>query len=127
MKWKGIFLLFLVSTGLLLVSGSSYLRAKDNNEVRDRIRSARAGAREILTLAQASVRLDVKPKDAQVFVDNRLSGVVRDFNGKNDRLFIFPGRHTIELRHPDYEPYRVDVDLLPEQDMRIKFRMRKLK
>lgn len=120
-------LLLWAAAGLLVAAGGLSLEAKDKNAMRDRIRSTRAGAREILTLAQASIRLDVKPKDAQVFVDNRLHGVVRDFNGKNDRLFIFPGRHVIELRHPDYEPYSVDVNMLPEQDMRIKYRMRKLK
>src|SRR5262245_10517459 len=51
-----------IIAGLLWMAGSLPLQARDKDEMRDRIRSIRAGTREILTLAQASIRLDVKPK-----------------------------------------------------------------
>lgn len=89
------------------------------------IREMRKNARAIVTLSQASVRLDVHPKDALVFVDGNLAGTVRDYNGRNKRLYLFPGKHTIELRDPNYETFSTDVNVLPEQDFRLKIRMNK--
>lgn len=92
-----------------------------------RIPGIRERVREAMTLAQASIRTDVHPKDAQVYVDSRLVGTVRDFNGGDERLYIFPGEHTLEFRHPDYQTYSTQLSLMPEQDMRVKVRMKKLR
>jgi PEGA domain len=89
------------------------------------IKKLRKSSRTMVTLAQASLRLDVHPKDALVYVDGNLAGTVRDFNGRNERLFLFPGRHTIELRDPNYETFSTDVKVLPEQDFRLRVRMHK--
>jgi hypothetical protein len=89
------------------------------------IKKLRKSTRTMVTLAQASLRLDVHPKDALVYVDGNLAGTVRDFNGRDERLFLFPGRHTIELRDPNYETFSTDVKVLPEQDFRLKVRMHK--
>ena len=85
----------------------------------------RQRVREAMTLAQASIRTDVHPKDAQVYLDGALLGTVRDYNGSNERLFVFPGEHTLEFRHPDYQTYTTQLCLMPEQDMRVKVRMEK--
>jgi len=110
----------------LLLGASRPAPAKDRSPLRDPIRAVRDGVRELMTVAQASVYLDVKPKDANVFVDDRLMGVVKDFNHRDHPLFLFPGRHVIEIRHPKYEPYRVPVDVRPAQDLHLKLKLRKI-
>lgn len=85
----------------------------------------RKSARTLVPLAQASVRLDVHPKDALVYLDGNLVGTVRDFNGRNERLYLFPGTHTLELRDPHDAPFSTQLRVMPEQDMRIKVRMNK--
>ena len=96
-------------------------------EERKGIPGIRDRVREALTLGQASIRCDVKPKDAQVYLDGSLVGTVRDFNSSDKRLFIFPGQHALEFRHPDYETYTTELRVLPEQDLRVKTRMKKIK
>lgn len=91
-----------------------------------KIRDLRKSARVLTTLAQASVRLDVHPKDALVYVDGNLVGTVRDYNGRNERLYLFPGAHTLELRDPNYTTFSTSLRLLPEQDMRLRVRMNRL-
>ena len=114
--------ILLISIVLLLgLAGASRAQWYSEKEIKKLRKSSRA----VVTLAQASVRLDVHPKDALVYVDGNLAGTIQDFNGRNERLFLFPGRHTIELRDPNYETFSTDVKVLPEQDFRLKVRMHK--
>ena len=62
-----------------------------------RIRAARTGYGYRLRAPDASVRLDVKPKEAEVYVDGYYAGVVDDFDGTFQRLRVEPGEHEIEL------------------------------
>lgn len=122
MKWgKRLWMKVTVFTLMLMWVGT--LNAQWYHE--KRIRDLRKSARTMVTLAQASVRLDVHPKDALVYVDGNLVGTVRDFNGRNERLYLFPGTHILELRDPNYAPFSTQLRVMPEQDMRIKVRMNK--
>ena len=58
---------------------------------------------------EGSLRLKVKPRDAQVFVDGYYVGVVNDFDGVLQRLRIEAGPHRIEIRAPGFEPLTFDV------------------
>jgi hypothetical protein len=58
---------------------------------------------------EGSLRLKIKPRDAQVFVDGYYVGVVDDFDGVWQRLHIESGPHRIEVRAPGYEPLTFDV------------------
>jgi hypothetical protein len=63
------------------------------------------------TLADGSLRLKVKPRDAQVFVDGYYVGVVDDFDGVLQRLHLPSGPHRIEVRAPGYETLTFDVQI----------------
>jgi hypothetical protein len=106
--------------------GCAWLAAADN-PTKKKIESWRQNARAAATLVQASIRCDVKPKDAHVYVDGALVGTARDFNSSKHPLYLFPGEHSLEFRHPGHETYSTTLRLLPEQDMRIKVRMNKVK
>lgn len=58
---------------------------------------------------EGSVRLKIKPRDAQVFVDGYYAGVVDDFDGVFQRLHIEAGPHRIEIRAAGFEPLIFDV------------------
>jgi hypothetical protein len=45
----------------------------------------------------ASLRLQVTPREAEVFVDGSYAGTVDDFDGTFQRLRLIPGEHTVEL------------------------------
>ena len=112
-------LLFLLA--LILSLGCAPAEAADKKK----IPTLRERMREGMTLAQASIRTDVHPKDAQIYLDGALVGTVRDYNGSDERLFVFPGEHTLEFRHPGYETYSTQIRVLPEQDLRVRARMKK--
>ncbi len=59
------------------------------------------------------LRLKVRPRSAEVHVDGYFVGVVNEFDGLFQRLRIEEGPHTVELRHPGYEPLALDVLIVP--------------
>ena len=62
-----------------------------------------------------SLRLDVKPKEAEVYADGYYAGIADDFTGSVQRLVLAPGRHHIELRAKGYESVEFDVKVEPGQ------------
>jgi hypothetical protein len=61
---------------------------------------------------QGSVKLDVQPKEAQVYVDGYYVGQVDDFNGIFHHLDLDAGDHRIEFRAEGYEPLTVEMKLM---------------
>lgn len=61
------------------------------------------------------VRLKVKPRDAEVYVDNYYAGTVDDFDGTFQGLRLMPGGHKIEVRKPGYETLTYDVHVQPDR------------
>ena len=70
---------------------------------------------DVLLGAPGDLRLDVKPKDAQVYVDGYYVGIVDDFSGRYQRLNLAPGPHHVELRATGYELLAFDVNSEPRQ------------
>ena len=56
-----------------------------------------------------SLRLKVKPRDAEVFVDGYYVGLVDHFDGFTQRLRLEEGTYHLEISHPDYLPIDLDV------------------
>lgn len=65
------------------------------------------------TFDTGGVRLRVRPRDAQVFVDGYYAGVVDDFDGAFQDLRLSPGGHKIEVRMPGFETAFFDVHIQP--------------
>jgi hypothetical protein len=64
---------------------------------------------------EGSLRLKVKPVDAEVFVDGYYAGRVDEFDGIFQRLPIEVGPHRIEIRMDGYEPLTVEVRILQDR------------
>jgi hypothetical protein len=66
------------------------------------------------------VRLRVRPREAQVFVDGYYAGIVDDFDGVFQRLTLTVGPHDIEIEGPGLEPqvFHVMVDPARTIDVR---------
>lgn len=66
------------------------------------------------------VRTEVKPKEAQVFIDGAYVGNVDSFDGWWQRLQLVPGKHRIVFRAPGYAPFAMTINAIPGQDIVIK-------
>jgi hypothetical protein len=61
----------------------------------------------------SAVRIEVTPKEAQVFVDGYAAGDVDDFDGIFQRLNVRPGGHEIAIYHEGYRTKRHAIYLRP--------------
>jgi hypothetical protein len=59
------------------------------------------------------VRLQVRPRDAAVYVDGYYAGIVDNFDGVFQRLTLEAGPHEIEIEAPGLEPQVFDVYVDP--------------
>jgi hypothetical protein len=73
-----------------------------------------------------SVRLQVTPKDTEVYADGYYVGLVEDFNGVFKRLRLPAGGHEIVLYHDGYKTVRQTIQLLRDKDFRIRYELAKL-
>lgn len=74
----------------------------------------------------SSVRLQVEPKDAEVFVDGYYAGRVDDFDGFFQRLRLEAGEHEIELYREGHRSIKQRLYLQPGETYRIRHDMQPL-
>lgn len=79
-----------------------------------------------MDVVTASVRLEVKPRDAEVYVDGYLAGKVDDFDGTFQRLRVRPGEHDLVLYRDGLRTVTQHLYLGPNSDQRIQFAMEPL-
>jgi hypothetical protein len=75
---------------------------------------------------EASVRLEVSPKEAEVYIDGYYAGVVDDFDGAFQRLRVEPGEHEIEIYLEGYRPFSQKVYLTPDKTFKIRHTLQPL-
>jgi hypothetical protein len=73
-----------------------------------------------------ALRLKIKPREGEVYVDGYYVGVVDDFDGIFQKLHIDSGAHRIEVRAPGYEPLTFDVRITPDHSTTYQGEMKKL-
>ena len=86
---------------------------RSRNHVRSDAPSAAAFRRS--AAATSSVRIEVSPKGAreeiEVYVNEVRAGVVDDFDGFFQRLYLEEGEYEIELRLCGYKPLRASISV----------------
>ena len=73
-----------------------------------------------------SVRLQVSPQQAEVFVDGYFAGTVDDFDGVFQRLNIEPGDHEIQIYLAGYRPFSQRFYLQPGKSFNVRHTMQPL-
>lgn len=74
----------------------------------------------------AAVRVEVKPKQAEVYVDGYYAGLVDDFDGLFQRLHLPPGQHEIELHRDGFKSVRQSLYLAPRSTYKLRYDMQPL-
>jgi hypothetical protein len=68
--------------------------------------------------AVGEIRLDVRPRHAEVYVDGYYAGIVDDYDGVLQSLRLEEGPYRIEIVAPGYEPLEFDVRIQPGRKIR---------
>jgi hypothetical protein len=73
-----------------------------------------------------SLRLKIKPREAQVFIDGYFVGTVDAFDGTFQRLNIDGGSHRVELKAEGFEPLEFEVLITPDETVTYKGEMKRI-
>jgi len=93
-------------------------REEPRYEPRDEAREeAEAGAADVPGDA-GTLRLDVHPSDASIYVDGSFRGTARMRS-----LRLSPGRHRIEVVRPGYRTMEREVDVEPGREVELRFEL----
>jgi hypothetical protein len=69
---------------------------------------------------ESSIRLEVKPKEAEVYVDGYHAGIVDDFDGTFQRLHVLRGQHELTLYREGFKPFRQNLYLAAGSTFKVK-------
>ena len=72
-----------------------------------------------------ALRLKVKPRDAEVYVDGYYAGLIDNFDGVFQRLKLEEGPHEIEIRHPKYLPLTFKVRIIAGEKVTYEKRLKR--
>jgi hypothetical protein len=72
---------------------------------------------------ESSARIQVTPRQTEVYVDGYLAGIVDDFDGFSQRLRVAPGEHVIELYLDGHKTIAQTILFAPGQSYRIRHAM----
>jgi hypothetical protein len=72
------------------------------------------------------IETDVKPLKSTVYLDGEAVGKADDYNGYPGKLAVKEGHHVLTFVRPGYENYTVEIDCIPYQSYKLKYKMKKL-
>jgi hypothetical protein len=76
--------------------------------------------------SESHLRINVKPREALVYVDGYFAGKVDDFDGALQRLHVPPGRHELTIYLEGYRSLKQQLYLSPEATRTITGSLEKL-
>jgi PEGA domain len=76
--------------------------------------------------AGSAARIQVTPRETEVYVDGYRAGIVDDFDGFTQRLHVPPGEHVIELYLDGHRPVTQTILFQPGETYRIRHAMEPL-
>ncbi len=71
----------------------------------------------------STLKIDVDPPRAAVFVDGAFVGHVGEFEGLGRGMLVSPGMHQIKIALPGYRTFESDINALPRQKVEVKTRL----
>jgi hypothetical protein len=73
----------------------------------------------------STVKIDVNPPRAAVFLDGNFVGHVAEFEGLGRALLVAPGTHNIKIALPGYRTFTTEINPLVHQKVELKTRLQK--
>jgi hypothetical protein len=74
----------------------------------------------------SAIRFEVAPKEAEVFADGYFAGIVDEFDGVFQRLYLSPGRHELTIYRDGLRTVHQTVYLTPNQSFKLRYTMQPL-
>ena len=69
---------------------------------------------------RAELRLDIRPKNAAVFVDGLYVGHGSDFGGRFHSLLVSPAKHQLKVTMKGYRTYEMEINPVASEKSEMK-------
>lgn len=73
-----------------------------------------------MPVVTATVKIEVNPNRAAVFVDGQFVGHVGEFEGAGRGMLVAPGAHKIRVALPGYQTFETEINALANQKVEVK-------
>ncbi len=77
-------------------------------------------ATEPMPSVTATVKIEVNPNRAAVFVDGQFVGHVGEFEGAGRGMLVAPGTHKIKVALPGYQTFETEINAVANQKVEVK-------
>jgi PEGA domain len=77
-------------------------------------------ATEPMPSMTATVKIEVNPNRAAVFVDGQFVGHVGEFEGAGRGMLVAPGAHKIRVALPGYQTFETEINAVANQKVEVK-------
>ena len=77
-------------------------------------------ATEPMPSVTATVKIEVNPNRAAVFVDGQFVGHVGEFEGAGRGMLVAPGLHKIKVALPGYQTFETEITAVANQKVEVK-------
>jgi hypothetical protein len=74
----------------------------------------------------SAIRFEITPKEAEVYADGYFAGIVDEFDGVFQRLYLASGQHEIILYRDGFKTVRQTVYLTPHASFKLRYTMQPL-
>jgi hypothetical protein len=74
----------------------------------------------------SAIRFEITPKQAEVFADGYFAGIVDEFDGVFQRLYLSSGQHEITIYRDGFRTVHQTVNLTPNQSFKVRYTMERL-
>jgi hypothetical protein len=74
----------------------------------------------------SALRFEITPKEAEVFADGTFAGIVDEFDGVFQRLYLPSGQHEITIYRDGFRTVHQTVYLAPNASFKIRYTMERL-
>ena len=74
----------------------------------------------------SAIRFEITPKQAEVFADGNFAGIVDEFDGVFQRLYLPSGQHEITIYRDGFRTVHQTVYLTPNASFKIRYTMERL-
>jgi hypothetical protein len=74
----------------------------------------------VMPAVKSTLKIEVNPPRAAVFVDGLFVGHVAEFEGVGRGMLVAPGPHKIRVALPGYQTFETEVNALPKQKVEVK-------
>src|SRR5262245_36454092 len=74
----------------------------------------------------SAIRFEITPKEAEVYADGYFAGIVDEFDGVFQRLYLSPGQHELTIYRDGFRTVHQTVYLTPNQSFKLRYTMQQL-